>query len=137
MDLMLTPRRQFIFQVLIQIINVGCVQLLQTPLAKCRNHMHAQDLLISFNRAAASTLFLSPRAANRDPMVDPITKSHAGRVNVSSVVARFQQLAEFRSRLGPRAAERHRIALLADAISGCRSPSIAGSCAMPSAAAKR
>src|SRR5262249_62144696 len=70
-------------------------------------------------------------------MVDPITKGHAGRVNVSSVVARFQQLAEFRSRLGPRAAERHRIALLADAISGCRSPSIAGSCAMPSAAAKR
>src|SRR5262249_46518281 len=61
-------------------------------------------------------LFLSARSADRKPMLDPITERHLVGSNVLASVARAEQLAKLLSGIRWAAAERHRIALLADAI---------------------
>src|SRR5262245_40444592 len=116
MDVMLPSRCQLAFKAFVQAINVGRVALFQSLHTERRYYVHLAELGIAFNRTLASASLLSAQSTNRNPMCSPFSERHAGRVNMSPVVTRCQQLAEFRSRLGPRAVERYRIALLADAI---------------------
>jgi hypothetical protein len=118
MDMMCRPRCDLsgISNGGIELIDLGCLQLLERPSREHRLDVRPQQLPVTFKRALRDRLPSAARRTSLQPLIDPLPNRDLGRRDVIAVVGAFEQLPQFLARLGLRAVEGLLEPLVIDAV---------------------